>query len=277
MSLVVPKITVSHLTNKAYGYPSRGNARRVSPIALACIHITANEPPVATATDERTYANRPSSPGPSASHYIDRTGPVIEAIDWRAFAAWSNGDVKEPATDKPGVQKIVDFRAAGYNANEAYGIEIENCGFEPGYSVTPSQIRSSAYLVALAKLEWPEIPLSTATVHPHRYLNTVDKWNCPGTEAEKIIADIVRVAGDYYEVMALQAEIEDLTAIVDARGDRIKALEAAVSQRDATIDAQTSYIDTLNEQHSAKLDEWRAYGEAQRADGGAILGRDFPA
>jgi hypothetical protein len=276
MTLVVPRITTALLTNSAFGYPNRGNERRVDPIALACIHITANKPPVASAAEERTYANRPDSPGPSAHFYIDRTGPAVQAIDWKDFAAWSNGDVKEPAVSEPGVQKIVDFRAKGYNANEAYGVEIECCGYEPGYPVTASQIRSSAYLVALAKLEWPEIPISTATVHPHRYLNTVDKWNCPGTDAEKIIADIVRVAHDYFEVLSLQAEIAELTTIIDVRGARIKSLEAAVAQRDATIDAQTGYIDAINESHAAKLAEWADYADRVKSAFGQGLAIDTP-
>ncbi len=52
------------LTNKAYGYPTRG-ARRRKPTILACVHQTANAK--ATAIQERTYANRAGSTGPSAT------------------------------------------------------------------------------------------------------------------------------------------------------------------------------------------------------------------
>ena len=51
------------LTNKAYGYPMRGARRRRKPTILACLHQTANAK--ATAMQERTYANRAGSWGPS--------------------------------------------------------------------------------------------------------------------------------------------------------------------------------------------------------------------
>ena len=44
------------LTNKAYGYPTRGARRRRKPTILACLHQTANA--TATAIQERNYANR---------------------------------------------------------------------------------------------------------------------------------------------------------------------------------------------------------------------------
>ncbi len=44
------------LTNKAYGYPTRGARRRRKPTILACLHQTANAK--ATAMQERNYANR---------------------------------------------------------------------------------------------------------------------------------------------------------------------------------------------------------------------------
>lgn len=50
------------LTNKAYGYPTRGARRRRKPTILACLHQTANAK--ATAIQERNYANRTGSVGP---------------------------------------------------------------------------------------------------------------------------------------------------------------------------------------------------------------------
>lgn len=58
------------LTNRAYGYPTRGARRRRKRTILACLHQTANAN--ATAMQERNYANRPDSHGPSATAYIDR-------------------------------------------------------------------------------------------------------------------------------------------------------------------------------------------------------------
>ena len=67
------------LTNRAYGYPTRGARRRRKPTILACLHQTANAH--ATAMQERDYANRAASVGPSASAYIDRDGTVVRAAD----------------------------------------------------------------------------------------------------------------------------------------------------------------------------------------------------
>ena len=84
------------LTNKAYGYPTRGARRRRKPTILACLHQTANAH--ATARQERDYANRAGSPGPSATAYGDRDGTVVRAIDPAKYAAWSQGDVASPNT-----------------------------------------------------------------------------------------------------------------------------------------------------------------------------------
>ena len=84
-------VVTALLTNGAYGYPTRGARRRRKPTILACLHQTANA--TATAIQERTYANRASSCGPSATAYIDRDGSIIRAIDPVKYAAWSQGDV----------------------------------------------------------------------------------------------------------------------------------------------------------------------------------------
>ena len=87
------------LTNRAYGYPTRGARRRRKPTILACLHQTANA--TATAIGERNYANRAGSFGPSATAYIDRDGTIVRAIDPVAYAAWSQGDVASPNTKNP--------------------------------------------------------------------------------------------------------------------------------------------------------------------------------
>jgi len=72
------------LTNKAYGYPTRGARRRRKPTILTCLHQTANAK--ATAMQERNYANRAGSGGPSATAYIDRDGPIV-----RGYQGATNG------------------------------------------------------------------------------------------------------------------------------------------------------------------------------------------
>jgi N-acetylmuramoyl-L-alanine amidase CwlA len=75
------------LTNKAYGYPTRGAKRRRKPTILACLHQTANAK--ASAIQERNYANRTGSHGPSATAHVDRDSTVVRAIDPLNYAAWS--------------------------------------------------------------------------------------------------------------------------------------------------------------------------------------------
>ncbi len=282
--LTVPKIVPKLLTNGAYGAPpweGPPNPRRMTPSALACVHITANpNTPPASATSERNYANREGSGGPSAHFYIDRTGVVVQAIDWREFPAWSNGDVKNPNVQVPGIQKVVDARAKGFNANECYGIEIENVGREPEYPITVSQIRSNAYLVALARLEWPELPISRATVHGHRYLNTIDKVACPTRgDLEALLDEIIGLASDYYEVMALQAVVaEQETAIGFLRG-RVDSLTALTTAQGLRIDEQTAQIGTLGDALVELRNEriaWIEYRDAMRSDAGESLARKSP-
>jgi len=95
--------TTALLTNRAYGYPTRGARRRRKPTILACLHQTANAH--ATAVQERNYANRTGSAGPSATAYIDRDGTVVRAIDPAKYAAWSQGDVAHPNTKLPTIAR----------------------------------------------------------------------------------------------------------------------------------------------------------------------------
>ena len=132
------------LTNKAYGYPTRGARRRRKPTILACLHQTANAK--ATAMQERNYANRAGSWGPSATAYIDRDGTIVRAIDPAKYAAWSQGDVAHPNTKIPTIAAAV---ASGVNMNEWVheSIECSGAGTEP---FTDAQFESVAQLVAAA-------------------------------------------------------------------------------------------------------------------------------
>jgi hypothetical protein len=132
------------LTNKAYGYPTRGARRRRKPTILACLHQTANAR--ATAMQERNYANRAGSWGPSATAYIDRDGTVVRAIDPAKYAAWSQGDVASPNRKIPTIAAVC---ASGVNMNEwvRQSIECSGAGTEP---YTDAQFEAVAHLVAAA-------------------------------------------------------------------------------------------------------------------------------
>jgi N-acetyl-anhydromuramyl-L-alanine amidase AmpD len=166
------------LTNKAYGYPTRGARRRRKPTILACLHQTANAK--ASAIQERTYANRTGSWGPSATAYIDRDGTVVRAIDPVAYAAWSQGDVASPNIKIPTIAAAV---ASGVNMNEWVheSIECSGAGSEP---FADAQFESVAQLVAAASRALG-LPVSRSTVIVHADVNSVSRRSDPWPPATR--------------------------------------------------------------------------------------------
>ena len=171
--------TTAPLTNKAYGYPTRGARRRRKPTILACLHQTANAK--ATAIQERNYANRAGSWGPSATAYIDRDGTVIRAIDPVKHAAWSQGDVAHPNTKIPTIGGR--RRPSGVNMNEwVYeSIECSGAGPEP---YTDAQFEAVAHLVAAAS-KVRGIPINRSTVVVHADINSVSRRSDPWPPATR--------------------------------------------------------------------------------------------
>lgn len=179
------------LTNSAYGFPKRGLPRRRTPELLICIHITSNPNTLTDPMAERQYANRPASPGPSAHDYIGQDGTVVAAIDPALYAAWSNGDVQTPNTALPLVGTVLAWRAAGFNANEAYYREVECCGTGSA-PITAAQKEAVAQLIA-ADSRATGIPISRATVGTHADVNTVTRSSCafPPAVREAELAGII--------------------------------------------------------------------------------------
>ena len=166
------------LTNKAYGHPTRGALRRRKPTILACLHQTSNA--TATARQERTYANRAGSAGPSATAYIDRDGTIVRAVDPAKYAAWSQGDVASPNTKIPTIAAAV---ASGVNMNEWVheSIECSGAGPEP---FTDAQFESTAQLVAAASKALG-IPVNRRTVVVHADINSVSRRSDPWPPATR--------------------------------------------------------------------------------------------
>jgi hypothetical protein len=168
--------TTALLTNRAYGYPTRGARRRRKPTILACLRQTANAK--ATAIQERNYANRAGSFGPSATAYVDRDGTIVRAIDPAKYAAWSQGDVAHPNTKLATIAAAV---ASGVNMNEWVheSIECSGAGTEP---FTDAQFESVAHLVAAASRALG-LPINRSTVVVHADINSVsrrsDPWPSP--------------------------------------------------------------------------------------------------
>lgn len=212
------------LTNKAYGYPTRGARRRRKPTILACLHQTANPKP--TAMQERNYANRPDSNGPSATAYIDRDGTIVRAIDPMKYAAWSQGDVACPNTKLPTIAAAV---ASGLNMNEWVheSIECSGAGTEP-YS--DAQFEAVAQLVAAASKALG-IAINRSTVVVHADINSVsrrsDPW--PPTTREQRVKRVITRANAIVRppIVTVTVKVGDsLSGIAATHGLTLSALLA---------------------------------------------------
>jgi LysM repeat protein len=164
------------LTNGAYGYPA-GTTRRRKPTMLACLHQTAN---TATAMQERNYANRAHSSGPSATAYIDKDGTIIRALQPKTQAAWSQGIVKSPRMDIPTIHAAVD---SGVNMNEWVYESIEVCG-KGAEPFSAQQFEAVSQLVAAAS-KATGIRVSRSTVVVHADIDSVNRPSDPWPAATR--------------------------------------------------------------------------------------------
>ncbi len=171
------------LTNRAYGYPTRGAPRRRKPTVLAVLHQTANA--TAGPMDERNYANRKGSMGPSATAYVGRDGTVVRAVDPARYAAWSQGDVAHP--DALAQAHMVP----GVNFNELVYESVEVCG-AGSQPFTAAQFEAVAQLLAAAHRA-TGLPVDRAHVLAHADVNSVsrasDPW--PASTREAYMAKII--------------------------------------------------------------------------------------
>lgn len=197
-------MTTALLTNKAYGYPDRGDQRRMAPRRLVCIHATYNpNTPLATAQQERDYANRTGSNGPSAHSYLNRDGTFVHAIDPVKYAAWS----------------------------------IETCGRYPDFPITAEQRQALAEQIAKDSLT-TGLPIQRATVHLHSDLDTEQRPNCPvpAKEAEAWVADIIRAARETRLQLELDEANERIGQLETTLTYWIGSAETAEAQRDEAVE-----------------------------------------
>lgn len=218
------KIVTALLTNKAYGYPTRGSRRRRKPTILASLHQTANAK--ATAMQERNYANRTGSSGPSATAYIDCNGTTVRAIDPVKYAAWSQGDVAHPNNKLPTIAAVV---ASGVNMNEWVheSIECSGSGTEP---FTDAQFESVAQLVAAAH-KATGLPITRSTVVVHADVNSVSRRSDPWPPAirEARVKRVIARANAILRPPIVTVTVKSgdtLSEIASAHGLTLKALLA---------------------------------------------------
>lgn len=207
-------IVDSFLTNKAYGFPVRGAARRIAPPVLAVVHITGNKNNMGAdaAKNERNFANRTGSDGPSAHYYINRDGSGIRAVAER-FAAWSNGDINKPNVNNAGVQALLALRAKGLNINEGVYLETECVGTATvAGQWTDQQFDTVAGLIAHASIA-TGLPINRSTVLTHADINSVDRRNCAflAVNRETLLARLISLAIGKVDGNVAQAPITDQT------------------------------------------------------------------
>lgn len=250
MAFVPYKSTTALLTNNAYGNYGgrpRGAVRRVPAKLLLCIHITDGDETTANihthATNERNYANRAGSVGPSAHDYVNQDGSVMHAIDPAKFAAWSNGDLQSPNKALPLVQTVLAEVAKGYNPNEVYYREIECCGNRGrDLPITSAQLETAAQMVARDSIT-TGIPISRKTVGTHADINTVTRAGCafaPSTREAKMSALISRAQAIKLE-MALPPAPPPAT-YTQAQLDAAVAAATLAGARDAWDDCNGGAI-----------------------------------
>lgn len=271
----IPNITTSLLTNSAYGYPSRGNGRRIKPLLLACIHITGNSNNLGenAATNERNYANRADSPGPSAHYYINRDGSAIRAIEPTKYAAWSNGDVQSPKTNFMGYNILKGvYLDEGYNANEAFLLEFENVGYSTSYPITQAQKETMAYIMASGSLS-QNIPIDRSTVFGHSDINSVNRPNDPivKSQLEAFLSEIITLAEQYKKeiistpylniINSQEQKINDLQSQIIILNQRIIDLEDQLLHKQLELDeCQAEYTKVVEEKTALQI----AYDELVR-------------
>lgn len=191
------------LTNSAYGFP-RGAVRRITPKVLAVVHITGNAGNVGdnAAENERNYANRSGSNGPSAHYYLDRDGSGVHAINEKRYAAWSNGDLTSPKLSNAGVAYLARLRADGiHNANEGCYLEIECVGAATtALQITDAQVETLAHLISDAAID-TGLEITDTTVLPHAYINTVNRPHCPALNPPTFMARVIARAREITDMV----------------------------------------------------------------------------
>ena len=129
---------------------------------------------------ERTYANRPGSHGPSATAYVDRDGTVVRAMDPAKYAAWSQGDVAHPDTKLPTVAAAV---ASGVNMNE--WVHGRSSARAPERSRTPTPSSRASPTSSPRRRRRLGIPINRSTVVTHADINSVSRRSDPWPPATR--------------------------------------------------------------------------------------------
>ena len=115
---------------------------------------------------------------------------------------------------------MLALRAKGYNANEAYWLEIECVGYGSTYPITKAQKQFCATRIA-AMAKATGLPVNRATVHGHSDLNSVNRASCPCPRAsrEAFLGDVIARANAILR--------PPITTVTVKAGDTLSEIAAA--------------------------------------------------
>lgn len=257
-----PDIIRTPLTNRAYGYPTRGARRRMKARMLAVVHITGNkrtasyDDPRKGTRAEVSYMNRPGSNGPTAHTYVSRDGALFMCVSAKDHAAWSNGDLIVPNTDKPYVREMVQLARFGHNPNELVWREYECTGHPHGYDINARQLEAVAFQIARDAITTGLAIKPNRTVGLHSDINTVHRRNCPfDSDREAKLAALCDRAREWRKHLRDKAEPEpdpedpdpdtdpDLEARLAAALGRAEALEDERDSMAAALESIGTIVD----------------------------------
>lgn len=133
----------------------------------------------------------------SCNAFIHEDGTIYELVP-PEFAAWTNGDMKQPDRSNPLIRTWDDN---GWNPNQRT-YTIEHGGFSTqnkGGAWTPAQWTSTVWLQAWVCQQYG-LPIDRTHILGHFQINSVDKVNCPGlspAEWDRLIREIQTLAARY--------------------------------------------------------------------------------
>lgn len=264
-------LTWKPLTNSAYGYPKRGDERRITPFILAVVHVTDNATNQGSdaVENEWTYANRPNSTGPSAHVYLGRDGNGYIAIDPKKYAAWSNGILNEPNTKLATINKVIELKASsGINPNECCYYEIEDVGVPGTRPVTSLQHSQIADLIAQASIDLG-VEISRETVVTHTDFDAVNRITCAysASTREARLAELINLAAERKKSLLLSADLAlaldktaKLTTDLTLATAKISQMDLTVQELERQIDVATAKVEAQNIEVSALNEQVKLLG-----------------
>jgi hypothetical protein len=136
----------------------------------------------------------------------------------------------------------------GFNANEAFLLEIESCAYGSSYPITKAQKETMAYLMGTFSLS-QDIPIDRSTVFGHSDINSVNRPNDPVPKAqlEAFLNELIILAEAYkkdritapyiLQIESLNSQVDTLQGVILELNNRIIDLEEQLRLKQVELDA----------------------------------------